>query len=211
MQTNRCDILFAHVSALPGDQKLLELLEHDVQFYDEQGRSVEDVKEEYERRLQMKEAQCQEALKRKDFDLLGLQGEIARLEEANAQLKQRRMTDRVGPLQQKLERAEKILEETEAELEESRQEVKRLKNEHQTLQTQLSAAQQSLASLEESMAQLELEKQQADEQGKQKEERIQLLEQELSSLRARQDKAEEEKMQLLETQRRLEAQLKDGS
>ena len=40
-----------------------------------------------------------------------LKGNIADLEEAAEQLKERRMTDKLGPMQSKLEKAEKMIEE----------------------------------------------------------------------------------------------------
>lgn len=46
-----------------------------------------------------------------DFSITVLKGNIADLEEAAEQLKERRMTDKIGPMQSKLEKAEKMIEE----------------------------------------------------------------------------------------------------
>ncbi|CAE7389850.1 unnamed protein product, partial [Symbiodinium pilosum] len=121
------------------------LLNHDVQFYqEERGQTAEDIKEEYEKKLSDLEMNWKEVVKEKDFELQSQQEELDRLKEANEELKQRRLSDKSGPLLKKLEKAESILEETEAELKQSQEEARKWRAEHGALQKELSITRTAL-------------------------------------------------------------------
>jgi len=141
------------------DDELLRLLEHNVQFFeDDLDDSIEDVKEAYEKKLLQQEISFQKMIKDKDFSITVLKGNIADLEEAAEQLKERRMTDKIGPMQSKLEKAEKMIEEMEGELQSSQEENRRFRSEHNTLLMQLDnlkdVLQQKLAELESQAVEL---------------------------------------------------------
>lgn len=141
------------------DDELLRLLEHDVQFFeDDLDDGIEEMKEAYEKKLLQQEISFQKMIKDKDFSITVLKGNIADLEEAAEQLKERRMTDKIGPLQSKLEKAEKMIEEMEGELQSSQEENRRFRSEHNTLLVQVDnlkdVLQQKLAELESQAVEL---------------------------------------------------------
>ncbi|CAE7903092.1 ATJ20 [Symbiodinium sp. KB8] len=144
----RLRMLRAHALATE-DAELLQLLQHDVQFYQEgakREKTAEDFKEEYEKKLADQEMVWKEVMKEKDYEMECVRQEMDRLKETNAELRDRRVSDKSGALQKKLEKAESILvgwivEEAEEELRRSQEEARKWKGEHGALQKQLMAAQ----------------------------------------------------------------------
>lgn len=111
-----------------GDSKaLMQILTHDVQFYEEGGVSVEDVKDEYERKLHDQEMMFQNKLRQKDVKFQEQAEELERLREAFDDLKKRKLNDNTANLESKLTKTEQMLEESEEALRKALEEIEFLK------------------------------------------------------------------------------------
>ena len=145
---------------------------------------LQEVKEGYEKKLLEQEVSFKAMLKSKDYDIQVLKGKVAGLEESVQQLKERKATDRVGELTQKLEAAERTIEEIDSELQFLQDENRRWRSEHNGLLKQLEdakgALQEKVQQCEEQSVELGVA---TDELGRLKEE-LQLMRSELASTKA---------------------------
>lgn len=110
-----------------GDKALMQIMTHDVQFYEEGGVSVEDVKDEYERKLNDQEMMFQTKLRQKDLKCEEQAEELERLREALEELKKRKLNDNTANLESKLTKTEQMLEEAEEALRKALDENETLK------------------------------------------------------------------------------------
>lgn len=189
------------------DEELIQLLEHDVQFYEEEEQSLEerwalekaswihlgprvwlvavqDVKEAYEKKLLEQETSFKAMLKSKDYDIQVLKGKVAGLEESVQHLKERKATDRVGELTQKLEAAERTIEEIDSELQFAQDENRRWRSEHNGLLKQLEDAKGALQEKVQQCSEQSVELGVATDELARLKEELQLLRSELASTKA---------------------------
>eukprot|EP00930_Biecheleria_cincta_P047880 TRINITY_DN33276_c0_g1_i1.p1 TRINITY_DN33276_c0_g1~~TRINITY_DN33276_c0_g1_i1.p1 ORF type:complete len:997 (+),score=208.85 TRINITY_DN33276_c0_g1_i1:135-3125(+) len=110
-----------------GDKALTQIMTHDVQFYGEGGVSVEDVKDEYERKLQDQQTMFQRKLRQKDEKYQELNNEFERVKEAFEDLKKRKQNDNTANLESKLAKTEQALEDAEEALQKALEENETLK------------------------------------------------------------------------------------
>mmetsp|Transcript_19642 Transcript_19642/g.34790 ORF Transcript_19642/g.34790 Transcript_19642/m.34790 type:complete len:1007 (-) Transcript_19642:69-3089(-) len=123
---DRMRLVQAHARACD-DKNLMQLCVHDVQFYDEGGISIEDLKDEYERKLMQQEIAFQAKLKEKESEVLEQKKEVERLQELVDELKNRKLNDNSAGWEKKLERAEQYLQEAEEALARAHEENETLK------------------------------------------------------------------------------------
>jgi len=107
-----------------GDGKLAQLLTHDVQFYEEGGMSIEDLKDQYERKLAEQKKAYEDKVQQRDADIITLKQDVAGLNATIEDLKNRKKVD---PLAAKVEKLERALEEADEALRKALEENATLK------------------------------------------------------------------------------------
>ncbi|CAE8678454.1 unnamed protein product, partial [Polarella glacialis] len=115
-----------------GDRALDKLLYHDVQFYAEVGeRSVEDVQDEYERKLVEQELKFQEEILDKNHLILDLEKDVEQLQTTLAAARGRRSSS--SDLEKRMARAEMACEGAEEAREKIEQALRALREECEAL------------------------------------------------------------------------------